>query len=314
MNHPEWWSWAGRIDEGDGDASRRWHQVVQPWEAGSTPGVVFLGLASDEGVRRNQGRVGAAAGPRALRAAMSNLSASHQIGLYDIGDVACVGNELETAQALYAGRAAQLLKDGNTVIGLGGGHEIAWASVSGLTKSGVVKPQSRLGILNLDAHFDLRKDEIATSGTSFRQALERAPVLDIEVDYRVLGISEASNTTALFLAARQFGVTWKADDQMALPDLGLRMSELEAWLADLDCLYLTICLDVLPASLAPGVSAPAARGVSLEVIEPIIAAAAKSGKLRVADVAELCPRLDIDDRTARVAARLIWRLVRELGG
>jgi formiminoglutamase len=276
--------------------------------------VAFLGLASDEGVRRNNGRVGAADGTKALRTAMSNLAVGRQGALYDAGDIACVGTELEAAQNRYSEQAAQLLQGGNVVIGLGGGHEIAWASFCGLIEAAAVKPKGRLGILNLDAHFDLRKADVPTSGTSFRQALERAQSLDYNVEYRVIGISEPSNTAALFDVAQKLGVTWRSDDHMALSDLSLRLGELESWFASLDCLYLTICLDVLPASVAPGVSAPAARGVALEVIEPIVAAAAKSGKLRIADVAELCPRLDIDDRTARTAARLIWRIVREFGG
>ena len=314
MNQPGSWNWSGRIDEEDGDAGLRWHQVVQRWVPGSNAGTAFLGLACDEGVRRNKGRVGAAAGPNALRTAMSNLPVSHKVLLYDAGDIECVGSGLEAAQDLYTGQAAQLLEDGNVVIGLGGGHEIAWASFCGLITASILKPGGRLGILNLDAHFDLRKADAPTSGTSFRQALERACDLDFDVEYRVLGISESSNTAALFDAAQRSGVTWRSDDQLTLSQLDLRLSELESWFSTLDCLYLTICLDVLPASVAPGVSAPAARGVPLDVIEPIVQAASRSGKLRLADVAELCPRLDSDDRTARVAARLIWRIVREIGG
>ena len=48
--------------------------------------------------------------------------------------------------------------------------------------------------------------------------------------------------------------------------------------------------------------------------EAIVLQAAVCGKLRVADVAELNPSFDIDNRTARVAARIIAGLVtRRLG-
>jgi formiminoglutamase len=49
--------------------------------------------------------------------------------------------------------------------------------------------------------------------------------------------------------------------------------------------------------------------VALEVVEPILDLVAASGKLRLADIAELNPAHDIDGRTARVAARLVARLV-----
>jgi formiminoglutamase len=51
--------WRGRVDAVDGDAGRRWHQVVRPASAATNAGVALLGLASDAGVRRNNGRVGA---------------------------------------------------------------------------------------------------------------------------------------------------------------------------------------------------------------------------------------------------------------
>jgi formiminoglutamase len=45
------------------------------------------------------------------------------------------------------------------------------------------------------------------------------------------------------------------------------------------------------------------------VLEKVIDAACASGKLRVADLAELNPSLDEDHRTARLAARLVGRIV-----
>jgi formiminoglutamase len=83
---------------------------------------------------------------------------------------------------------------------------------------------------------------------------------------------------------------------------------LAEFIADVDHVYLTVCLDVLPAAVAPGVSAPAARGVPLGVVEPLVDVVVASGKLRVADVAEMNPRFDVDGRTAAVAARLVARI------
>ena len=82
-----------------------------------------------------------------------------------------------------------------------------------------------------------------------------------------------------------------------------------AFLAQVDALYLTIDLDVLPASVAPGVSAPAAYGVPLPVISAVCRQVAASGKLLHLDVAELNPEFDIDGRTAKVAARLVNTLL-----
>jgi formiminoglutamase len=81
-----------------------------------------------------------------------------------------------------------------------------------------------------------------------------------------------------------------------------------AFLDGVDRVHLSIDLDALPAGVAPGVSAPAARGLPLHLVESIVDAVAASGRLAAADVAELCPRLDLDGRTARAAARIVARL------
>ncbi len=52
--------------------------------------------------------------------------------------------------------------------------------------------------------------------------------------------------------------------------------------------------------------------MSLALLEPLIRRLKASGKLRLADVAELNPALDQDGRTARVAARLIHTLALDL--
>ena len=74
--------------------------------------------------------------------------------------------------------------------------------------------------------------------------------------------------------------------------------------------HLTVDLDALPAHVAPGVSAPAARGLALEVAEALVDDVLASGKLALFEVAELNPRLDLDGRTARVAARLVEQVAR----
>ena len=123
----DWSPWQGRVDAAEGRLARRWHEVVRPLEAGCAPGAAFLGLASDIGVRRNQGRPGAAEGPAALRRALANLPARADLRLYDAGTVTPDGEDLEGAQAEYGRRVAGLLEAGHLPVGLGGGHEIAWA-------------------------------------------------------------------------------------------------------------------------------------------------------------------------------------------
>ena len=89
---------------------------------------------------------------------------------------------------------------------------------------------------------------------------------------------------------------------------GSLRDEVAGLLSRVDHLYLTVCLDVFPAAVAPGVSAPAALGVDPALVERLVDVAVGSGKLRVADVAELNPKFDIDSRSARLGARLLARI------
>lgn len=316
-------AWAGRHD-GEGPEHARWHERVRPApDGGAADGehVGILGFRSDEGVRRNRGRTGAAEGPDALRRALSPLAlhgdlADGTVALVDHGDASTIGEDLEGGQDEAVGLIARALDaDGaRLVVVLGGGHETAWASYRGLMASRRMRGGDgrapRWGVLNLDAHFDLRREERPTSGTPFLQMAAAEAAAGRELAYAVVGIAEPSNTGALFATARELGVRWMTDVECEAAGARGVAAFVETFAADLDVLYLTVDLDLLPAAVAPGVSAPAALGVSVPVVAAAVRAAAASGHLALLDVVELNPSLDIDDRTARTAARLIDEAIR----
>ncbi len=303
--------WSGRDDTPDeGAAGLRWHQCVKALSDEAHEGVALLGFASDAGVARNHGRPGARQGPTKLRRMLAGLPAP-SVPVYDAGDVVCEDDALEAAQAEQAGQLASLLDQGLLPITLGGGHEVALGSFRGLARhlenqDAHAKP--RVGIINLDAHFDLRLAPRGSSGTPFRQIADDCQEKGWAFQYCCLGISRFANTQALFDRAKDLGVWWREDTQMSPGHEDATLRYLSDFMAQVDHVYFTLCLDVLPAAVAPGVSAPAAYGVSLALVENLLDAVAQSGKLRLADIAELNPSYDIDDRTARTAARCVARL------
>ena len=309
---PDMSVWRGRVDDpAEGADALRWHQRVQPLVSGAAPpvpappGVALLGFACDAGVRRNQGRPGAAEGPRTLRAALSPLAWHQNAPVYDAGDVACVGDALEEAQEELAARVAALLRDGHRPLILGGGHETAWGTFQGISRA---HPGATIGILNLDTHFDVRTAPHAHSGTPFAQAAELCHTQGRPFRYLCLGVSEAANTAALFSRADALGVRCRPDTRMAerhLPDI---LAQVETFAASVDALHLSLDLDVLSAADMPAVSAPAAMGVAPTVIDEILRAAANSGKVAAAEVVEYCAPQDECGRGARLAARLVWSI------
>lgn len=297
--------WDGRVD-GTEAAHLRWHQHIELGTNGPLDGsVALLGFASDAGVARNKGRIGAAEGPLALRKALAPMAIHEQRKLVDLGDIVVVGDELEQGQARLAMAVEAALSGGSLPIILGGGHETAYGTGSGIYHFYDQDPEIKVGILNLDAHFDLRQEDRRSSGTPFLNLAENLQNSGRGFYYAVLGISEPNNTKVLFNAADSLGVKYLLDEDC---DEQRAQKFVADFLESIDVLYLTIDLDVLPASVAPGVSAPAGLGVPMQIITQVCRQVAASGKLKVADVVELNPKYDVDSRTARSAARLIYTL------
>ncbi|WP_353151825.1 formimidoylglutamase [Pollutimonas bauzanensis] len=311
--------WQGRNDASEQGDTRRLFQVVKVEASGYTAGSsVLLGFASDAGVKRNKGRLGAASGPLAIRNMLAGLPAHELEQFWDAGDIACEGDALEAAQAALGDRVGQILAAGARPVVLGGGHEIAWGSFQGLAQylsklnaetAGGEGAKPPVLIVNMDAHFDLRTSRPGSSGTPFDQILEFCQEHQQPVTYACFGISRLGNTRGLFEHAEQLGAVYEEDTDMQERHLDERLAQLDGLLETAGHVYLTIDLDVLPAAVAPGVSAPAAYGVPLSVVEAFVARIKASGKLRLADIAEMNPVFDIDHHTARVAARLAWRLL-----
>ncbi|PML52850.1 formimidoylglutamase, partial [Vibrio sp. 10N.261.52.A1] len=239
----------------------------------------------------------------------------------DLGDIECNDDQLEVSQKQCADVIANALST-SKVITFGGGHEVAWASFQGLAEH-LHRTQSdhkpKIGIVNFDAHFDLREfesdiaDVKPSSGTPFNQISEYCHTHQWPFHYACLGVSTASNTKALFNKADQLGVWYEHDRDITQVNQVAQLVKLQKFIAECDYLYLTIDLDVFPAATAPGVSAPAARGVSYEALAPFLEQIFKhSEKLIIADIAEYNPDYDVDGQTARLAARLCWDIARAM--
>ncbi|HET9554192.1 MAG TPA: formimidoylglutamase, partial [Anaeromyxobacteraceae bacterium] len=290
--------WTGRRDPEEGPRAVRWHDRIRPLEEGGPAGVALLGFACDVGVARNQGRVGAAEGPLALRRALANVAWHGARPLLDAGDVVPEEDALEEAQAELGAHVARLLGAGHLPVVVGGGHEVAAGSFLGLAAwAARQEPAPRLGVVNLDAHLDLRAGR-ASSGTPFRQIAEGCAARGWPFRYLCVGVDEASNTGALLDTAARLGARWRRDRDATPARLDEARAELAAFLATVDAVQLSVDLDALPAAVAPGVSAPAARGLALEVVEALVDVVLAAGKLSLFEVAELAPRLDPDGRTA----------------
>lgn len=315
--------WQGRTDYEDGAKGLRWHQYIKHLKltqdvhlSGQQQNIAFLGFCCDEGVRRNKGRVGAQQGPDTLRQAMASLPVhfdTEHTALFDAGNVICPNRNLETAQELLGQKVAHLLQHGFTPIVLGGGHEIAYGHYLGIHRHLKSHPEADFGIINIDAHFDLRSySRDSSSGTPFRQIYDLRRNHNKAFNYFCLGIQEMGNTRALFETASQTQTSWLPAEELRESKLETVKKQLDDWMSKRDWIYLTLDLDGISAAHAPGVSAPTAFGLDPFVVKEIMLHLLRSGKVLSIDIAELSPVYDQDNRTAKLAAGLIYETVKAL--
>ena len=295
-------AWTGRRAA----AGEYWHQVVRraDWHAGPVSGADFalIGYCCDEGVARNQGRTGAADGPAAIRQQLGRRAwHAGTRRVVDYGDVVCTGGNLEAAQDQLTLMVRQLVAAGQVPLVLGGGHDVAYGHFRGVR--GATTPKT--GIINFDAHFDLRPvADRPNSGTPFAQLLEEQLT-----DYLVLGVQRPANPASLFATADANGVEYVLAEHCRTYQLPTIIATLGRFLERNAHVYLTIDLDGFSAAYAPGVSAPSPFGFSPAFVLAVLDYLLATGKVVAVDVAEMNPRYDADGATARLAAGLIERVV-----
>ncbi len=306
--------WIGRNSED----IQYWHQVVQCQPALKLPTdpkakkIAILGYAGDEGVSRNQGRRGAATGPIAIRKMMAPMAfhLPFNTQIFDLGDIVTLDNNLEESHDLITGTVSELLAQKVFPVLLGGGHDLAFAHGRGIFSHLKTKGE-KLGIINLDAHFDLRP-LVGGKGHSGSPFFQLANDYTSDFHYLCLGLQRAANPPALFETAKKLKVNWMEMEDFTLPNWENIVLILNDFCNSVNKIYLSIDLDGFSSAYAPGVSAPSPLGFSPELAFKVFDWIAGSGKLISMDVVELNPEFDLDINTARLAARSVEFVLRNL--
>ncbi|HAO28491.1 MAG TPA: formimidoylglutamase [Chryseobacterium indologenes] len=296
--------WQGRLDGEELLFHRLFQRVKEEhnYDNISTDDFVLHGFAVDEGVRRNKGRQGAKDAPDVIRKNMSNFPVVlPDFSLLDFGNITCEDGNLENSQNNLAKNVSKLLLKGGKSLVLSGGHEVTSAHYLGVKTA---FPEQKIGIINIDAHFDNRQPEKGvgpSSGTGFWQIAQEGPINSLHI-----GIQKNSNTLKLFDTAHQYGMKYILADELFFENLPSIYQRIDDLLNSVDFVYLTICMDVFNASIAPGVSASAYNGIFADAtFMHFYRHILKNKKLVALDVAEVNPSFDIQDRTARLAACLV---------
>ena len=243
--------------------------------------VALLGLADDTGVKLNHGRPGAKGGPTAFRAALTRDGAALP-GLprvFDAGDIK-PGRTLEETHRRVTAATKALLKHGLFPIAIGGGHDLTFPFVRA-----VAARHSQLAGLYFDAHLDVR--ETAGSGMPFRRLVVDCSIGALHL-HGFRPLVNSRKHLAWFKA--HGGRTYADGAKVALPKA--------------KSLFVSFDFDVLDAVHAPGVSALNPAGWTVRQAEAWVRVCGADPRVHCFDLMELNPRVDLADRTARVASHL----------
>lgn len=279
----------------------------------SQKAIAILGYACDEGVRRNQGRVGAVDGSKVIRKQLGKMP-NHldlETKLLDVGTILCYDGDMEAAQNRISEMVFLLLEKNAFPILLGGGHDIAYGHYNGIKQ--YLGRDKSVGIINFDAHFDLRNNDNGNnSGTPFYQIAQDYRSEGSSLEYLCLGIRSDANDKMLFQTAELLGTSYIENNKFVMGYAEHVVRIILDFIRKVDHIYVTIDLDGFSSAYAPGVSAPSPMGFSPAIVLESLKMIIDSKKMISIDIAEMNPKFDIDDRTAKLAASLTHFVIHEI--
>ena len=215
---------------------------------------------------------------------------SERITLEDIGDLEVSLRLPEQAMLDIAEAAAKLAEHDSRLLFMGGDHFITYPLLRGLSRS----KSGTYGLVYLDAHADFYP---TYSGHQYSHATTLRRILTDGLIDRVNLLTH--------------------DLRAALPEQKAELTKIGAIIPQslksfsnainkiakqVDIIYITVDLDVLDPSVAPGVSHLESGGLNMIELTKLLRVCFATGKVKYADIAELNPMIDTTGQTS-IAAR-----------
>lgn len=280
---------------------------IVPMTKYDTANIVIVGCPQDEGVRRNNGRIGAALAPDLIREQFYKLTTfGISVKICDLGNIK-LQNSLEETHAVLTETLKKILEDGKKAIILGGGNDISYAD--GRAMSEVFGAGNWLGV-NVDAHFDVRLAETRNSGTPYRQILDEKlirPDYFYEIAYQTHFASPVYYRYLQNLNVNLISLEQIRSRETA--DLELRELMRQKFINHSQSLstFFGFDLDAVRSSDAPGTSAPSPLGLRAGEFITLVKFAASLSNTKVIEFTEVNPNFDIDNRTTKLTAIAMHR-------
>lgn len=268
--------------------------------------VAVIGVPNDMGT---QWRSGARMGPRAIREG-STLYSFGLDGAYDIendivylgpdwnvvdcGDVDMVHGDIIQCHENTEAAVRKIVSKGAMPVILGGDHSITAAVGAGLEDLGP------FNVIQFDAHLDWadhRSGMRYGHGSCIRRLSEMDHVKRI-FQFGIRGISSSKKEDVD--AAKAYGSTILSPRKMRKMGFEKILEQLPAG----EKYYVTIDIDGIDPSIAPGTGTPSPGGLLYDEVNELLEGIAKRGDVIGFDIVEVAPQYDPTGMTGQTAARI----------
>jgi len=228
-----------------------------------------------------------------------NLRLDSGLKIVDCGDVRKYAEDEKTFSQRSTEVINSLANQGVIPIVLGGDHATTIPSLRGFAN------HSPICLIQVDAHMDFCDEE-----AGFREGnaspIRRCAELDWVVSIAQIGLRGwgAARQQDVRDAESMGSVIVTAEE---IHDAG--MERVLKKIPSVGNYYITIDIDGLDPSIAPGVLYPSHGGLTYYQVTKLLRGICKKGKVVGMDLVEVAPKLDIGQRTSILATRLILNLI-----
>jgi agmatinase len=222
------------------------------------------------------------------------------VTMADLGDVAIQGSDTEGNYERIAGAARKIAERGALMAAVGGDHSISYPLGRGM------EPFGEFDVVHVDAHTDFLDDLDGARLTGASQ-LRRLAELPFTGTVTALGIRNVER--AEVDGMRELGGRWATSREVHEHGAAEVVRDT---VPPADALYVSIDLDVLDSSIAPGHSLPEPGGLDYRQLRAILVEVARRGRVIGFDVVELNPGRDPSGATSRVAAWIVTHFLSEI--
>ncbi len=282
------------------------------------PDVVIVGAPTDAAVTH---RPGARFGPRAIRAASNLRRDIHHLELdvqplkhlrvFDYGDAKVIPSDIERTNEAIQAKVGEVAQAGATPIILGGDHSIAFPGASAVADA---VGRGRLGMVHFDAHADTANDAwgvLLSHGTPMRRLIESGAVPGHA--FVQVGLRGYWPPPSVFDWMREQGMRWHTIHDIERRGFDAVLEEaIQQALDGPDRIYLSVDVDVLDPSCAPGTGTPEPGGLTARELLRAVRQVTLQAELAGADVVEVSPPYDAAGITAEVAHRVVLEMLSAL--